>query len=68
VFSDRQVAATLTSFGFRVVSVHKHYVLPIALHKALGSVGFSRAIEAQLRRLGLTAVFGSPVTLLAERA
>jgi ubiquinone/menaquinone biosynthesis C-methylase UbiE len=68
VFSDREVAAALRSGGFRIVSVHKHFVLPIALHKAIGSARFTQSIEAALRRLGLTPLFGSPVTLLAERA
>jgi ubiquinone/menaquinone biosynthesis C-methylase UbiE len=68
VFSDREMAAALRAGGFRVVSVHKHFVLPIALHKAIGSARFTRSIEAVLRRIGLTPVFGSPVTLLAERA
>jgi ubiquinone/menaquinone biosynthesis C-methylase UbiE len=68
VFSDREMKKALAASGFRVVSVHKHYVLPIALHKAIGSVPFTRSVEALLRRLGLTIVFGSPVTLLAHRA
>ena len=68
VFSDREMKKTLAAAGFRVVSIHKHYVLPIAVHKAIGSVAFTRGIEALLRRLGITASLGSPVTLLAERA
>jgi ubiquinone/menaquinone biosynthesis C-methylase UbiE len=68
VFSDREMAGALTAAGFRMVSVHKHFVLPIGLHKAIGSAPFTHAIESWLRRLGLTRVLGSPVTLLAERA
>jgi SAM-dependent methyltransferase len=68
VFSDRQIAGALQAAGFRIVAVHKHFLLPIALHKAIGSVRFTHAAEAALRRLGLTARFGSPVTIVAERA
>lgn len=68
VFSDREMADAITAAGFRVVSLHKHFGLPIAVHKAIGSPRFTNAAETLLRRAGLTAVFGSPVTLLAERA
>jgi ubiquinone/menaquinone biosynthesis C-methylase UbiE len=68
VFSDREMADAIAAAGFRVVSLHKHFALPIAVHKAIGSAGFTNAAEAFLRRAGLTALFGSPVTLLAERA
>lgn len=67
VFSDRTVAAELRRSGFRVRSVHRLFVLPIALHKAIGSRGFTEWSERLLARIGLLRVFGSPVTLVAER-
>lgn len=67
VLADRQVRAVLAGAGFRVHGIHRQFVLPIALHKAVGSPGFTRASEAFLRRLGLNYLAGSPVTIVAER-
>jgi hypothetical protein len=50
-----------------VRTVHRHFVLPIALHKAVGSRRFTVAVEGWLERLGLLRLFGSPVTVVAER-
>ena len=53
--------------GFRVRSVHRQFVLPIALHKGIGSPRFTTASRVVFERLGLLRLFGSPVTLVAER-
>jgi hypothetical protein len=37
------------------------------MHKAIGSLRFTRWAEHVLDRLGLLKLFGSPVTLVAER-
>jgi hypothetical protein len=42
-------------------------VLPIAFHKAVGSRRFTQWSERLLERIGLLKLFGSPVTLVAER-
>jgi hypothetical protein len=47
--------------------VHRQFVLPIAFHKALRSRRLTVSLERALDRLGLLRVFGSPVTLVAER-
>jgi len=67
VFSDRSVEDVLGRAGFRVVDRHRQFVLPIALHKRLGSVAATERIEGALARLGLRSLVGSPVTLVAER-
>lgn len=67
VFSDSEIADALSSCGFRVRSIHRQFVLPVALHKLHGSQRFALALERQLERLGLLRIFGSPVTLVAER-
>jgi 2-polyprenyl-3-methyl-5-hydroxy-6-metoxy-1,4-benzoquinol methylase len=67
VLTDRAVREAFEAGGFRVAAVHRHFVLPIALHKAIGSRGFTDRAEAALRRLGLLRLVGSPVTILAER-
>jgi ubiquinone/menaquinone biosynthesis C-methylase UbiE len=67
VFSDREIAEALDALGFRVRSVHRQFVLPIAVHKALGSRTVTIRVERLLDRAGLLKRFGSPVTLVAER-
>ncbi len=67
VFSDKEIGQALADEGFRVRSMHRLFVLPIALHKMLGSRRFTSALEGALARVGLRKRFGSPVTLVAER-
>ena len=67
VFSDRMIADAFRSCGFDVHTVRRQFVLPIALHKAIGSPRFTESAEAWLGRVGLLALFGSPVTIVAER-
>jgi SAM-dependent methyltransferase len=67
VFTDRTIAAAFAAHGFRIRSVHRQFVLPIAFHKAIGSRRFTVAVETVLDRLGLLGLFGSPITLVAER-
>jgi 2-polyprenyl-3-methyl-5-hydroxy-6-metoxy-1,4-benzoquinol methylase len=67
VFTDRAIANAFASQGFRIRSVHRQFVLPIAFHKAIGSRRFTIAVEKGLDRLGLLGFFGSPITLVAER-
>lgn len=67
VFRPATIARELTSHGFRIRAVHRQFVLPIAFHKAFGSPGFTRGLEGALERVGLLALAGSPVTIVAER-
>jgi 2-polyprenyl-3-methyl-5-hydroxy-6-metoxy-1,4-benzoquinol methylase len=67
VFSDGAIDRALAAAGFRVAARHRQFVLPIAVHKAIGSRSFTEASERLLKRAGLLALAGSPVTLLAER-
>lgn len=67
VFAHQDIEAALDRAGFRVRSIHRQFVLPIAVHKAIGSRRFTLAVEDLLDRCGLLALFGSPVTLVAER-
>jgi ubiquinone/menaquinone biosynthesis C-methylase UbiE len=67
VFSGREIARELERHGFRVVSTHRQFVLPIAMHKILGSAAVTRRLEHALARVGLLKLAGSPVTIAAER-
>ena len=68
VFSHSAVLSTLRTHGFDITASHKQFVLPIAVHKALGSASLTRRIEAALAAVGLRRLLGSPVTLVAERS
>jgi len=67
VFSHAEITRELTKNQYRIRSVHRQFVLPIAVHKAIGSRRFTLWIERRLDSAGLLRVFGSPVTLVAER-
>lgn len=67
VFADRAVRATLRANGFAVRRVDRQFVLPIALHKRIGSAGVTETIEGVCRKTGLNWMLGSPVTVMAER-
>ena len=67
VFTRGAIAAAFDQHGFRVRSTHRQFVLPIAFHKAIGSQRFTIKLERLLDRLGLLKLFGSPVTVVAER-
>jgi hypothetical protein len=67
VFTLGAITEAFDRNGFRIRSVHRQFVLPIALHKAIGSRRFTRATERVLDHAGLLKPFGSPVTLVAER-
>jgi 2-polyprenyl-3-methyl-5-hydroxy-6-metoxy-1,4-benzoquinol methylase len=67
VFSRGAISAVFEQHGFRIRSMHRQFVLPIAFHRAIGSRGFTLWSEHLLDRVGLLKPFGSPVTLVAER-
>ena len=67
VFSDRAIARALAAHGFRIRESHRQFVLPIALHKRIGSPAMTRRLEGWLAAIGLRRLLGSPVTVVAER-
>jgi SAM-dependent methyltransferase len=67
VFPDHTMDEAFAEAGFRVVRRHRQFVLPIALHKTIGSRRFSEGVEGVLAHAGLVGLIGSPVTILAER-
>ena len=67
VLGHGDVSSALTANGFEIVKIHKQFVLPIALHKFVGSKKFTETSEGFLATVGLLKIFGAPVTILAER-
>ena len=67
VFAEGAVRSTLQANHFEVAGVDRQFVLPIALHKKIGSAAATTRIEAGLRRVGLNWLLGSPVTVVAKR-
>lgn len=65
--AERDVARAFASHGFRVVTRHRQFVLPIALHKKIGSLKTTLGTERALASVGLLRLLGSPVTMVAER-
>jgi ubiquinone/menaquinone biosynthesis C-methylase UbiE len=67
VFRAAAIRAELSRHGFRAAAEHRQFVLPIALHKSIGSRRFTEAVEGALRAIGLLRLCGSPVTVVAVR-
>jgi ubiquinone/menaquinone biosynthesis C-methylase UbiE len=67
VLTRQAVTRQLDKSGFRIRSIHRQFFLPIAFHKAIGSQRVTVALEGIFHKLGLVRLFGSPVTLVAER-
>jgi 2-polyprenyl-3-methyl-5-hydroxy-6-metoxy-1,4-benzoquinol methylase len=67
VFRDAEIEGAFLAAGFAVTARRPQFLLPMALHRAAGMAGTSRAIEGGLRATGLTRALGSPVILRLER-
>ena len=67
VFTESQIRSEFARHGFRVTETHRQFVLPIAVHKRIGSRRFTERVEGLLASAGLLALAGSPVTILAQR-
>jgi hypothetical protein len=66
-FAPGEVVSALERRGFRVVETKRSFLLPVLFHRRLDRPGVSERIEALLARVGLTSLFGAPVTLKAVR-
>ena len=67
VFADADVRAAFVASGFEPTAREPEFVLPMALHRAIGVASLSRLAEAASSGLGLRKAVGSPVILRAER-
>jgi ubiquinone/menaquinone biosynthesis C-methylase UbiE len=67
VLTARDVASAFDAHGFRIVQIRRQFVLPTRFHKRVNRAGFTRRVEGALASVGLLRLFGSPVTIVAER-
>lgn len=67
LFSPREVQEAFQQHQFRVSAERRQFLFPMVLHRWAGTVTLSRLLEAPSRLLGLTAWFGSPVIVRADR-
>lgn len=63
----RELREAFRRQGFSICSAQPQFLLPMALHRLGRSAWLSRRSEGLARRVGMTAVFGSPVVLAAVR-
>ncbi len=68
LFSHREIRGAFAAHGFRVVQRTPQFFWPMVVHRMLERPAASKILEAPCRLIGLTAAFGSPVVLVAERA
>jgi 2-polyprenyl-3-methyl-5-hydroxy-6-metoxy-1,4-benzoquinol methylase len=67
VFADEEVLGAFSRHGFRPTARRGQFLFPMALHRAAGSAGLARGLEAAASATGLTRLLGSPVILRLER-
>lgn len=66
-FGPGELAAECARHGFPRSQERREHFVPMVVHRLLGSVPVSRALERASGAAGLTRRFGSPVVLRAER-
>ena len=53
--------------GYETLVIVKQFLLPLKLHRFIGSTRFTRTSETIMRRMGLTRLFGAPILIKAAR-
>ena len=67
VFDRSALMREFARHGFGSPAARPEFVLPMVLHRAVGSVSLTRTSEGALRALGVTRLLGSPVILRVQR-
>lgn len=67
LFSPSEIRESLQASGFTITAQYPQFLLPMVLHRVLGSPRSARLLEAPGRALGLTRILGSPIIARAER-
>jgi ubiquinone/menaquinone biosynthesis C-methylase UbiE len=68
LYSPREIREGFVHNAFRVVSHTPQFLLPMVVHRVVGSRAISRAVETPGRLAGLTRWWGSPVIVRADRS
>ncbi len=63
VFSRSEIAASVIENGFAQPLFQPEFLLPMVIHRKVGSKVLSTAVETCCRLSGLTQLFGSPIML-----
>jgi len=66
-FRVAAIERELRRHRFRLVSTHREFVLPLAVHRKLNSARFTTTTEGFLSRLKIDSFFGGPLTIKADR-
>jgi len=66
VFRDAEIRGAFAASGFIPSARRPQFLLPMALHRAMGTATASRVLEGAARVGGLTRALGSPVILRLE--
>ena len=67
VFDRGQLVREFRDLGFGRPSLRPEFFLPMVVHRGVGHVEFTRAVEGASRLTGVTRLLGSPVILRVER-
>jgi hypothetical protein len=67
VFGDGEIRQAFAAARFAPSARRPQFFLPMALHRGVGSVSLSRALEGAADATGLTRALGSPVILRLDR-
>ena len=66
VFRDGEIVGAFATHGYAPTARRPQFLLPMALHRALGLASVARTLEGTAAGLGLTGLLGSPVILRLE--
>jgi 2-polyprenyl-3-methyl-5-hydroxy-6-metoxy-1,4-benzoquinol methylase len=68
LFSRAQIIGEFAKNGMVNPQLRPEFLLPMVLHRKLGSAALSRLLENGCRASGLTQLFGSPIILRLDKA
>ena len=66
-FTRGQLRGEFARRGFPTATIRPEFFFPMVVHRAMGRVGASRAMESTASGLGMTKLLGSPVILRVQR-
>lgn len=67
LFTNGEIIDEFKLHGFTCTAIHKQFLFPMGIHRALRSINVSKALEGLAMIFGLTRLLGSPVIARFER-